>query len=122
MTLCCDDCYSTMIVKVALCVMVPEVAVTVAVDVVDFVVLLVEPPHAVNKPSAAKLTTNNMSSCSRFRFLNPMRQNATARVAAGNSGDLSCWSAAVADAETESVVEVDPPSATVIGFGLKVQV
>jgi hypothetical protein len=118
----CEDCYSTVIVKVALWVMDPEVAVTVAEVVVDLVEeLFDEPPHAVNKLSAAKLTANNKSSCSRFLFLNPMRQNATARVAAGNSGDLSCSSLAAVDAEIESEVEVDPPSKTVIGLGLKVQ-
>lgn len=110
-------------VKVALCVMLPEVAVTVAFVVVGLVVELVdEPPHAVNTPIAAKLTTNNRSTCSRFRFLNPIRQNATASVAAGTSGSLLRWSAAVVDAETESAVDVVPPSATEIVLGLKVQV
>lgn len=101
--------------------MAPEVAVTVTVDVVGCEVALEEPPHAVNKPSAAKLTANNKSRWNRFRFLKPMRQNATASVAAGSSGDLSRWSAAELAADIDSDVVVDPPSATVIGLGLKVQ-
>ena len=61
------------------------VAVMVAVEVVDVVVLVDDPPQPDMNPKPVKRTTRIRNIASRFRFLKPRKQRATAKVA-GKSG------------------------------------
>lgn len=100
----------------------PEVAVMVMVDVTGLVVELLEvPPQAEIRPNPVKRTASIRNRCSRLRFLKPRKQSAAARVA-GKRGMEFRWIIAVVEAGvTVSVVVVVPPSATLIGLGLKEQ-
>jgi hypothetical protein len=114
--------YSTVSVRVALCETLPDVPVTVTVELVAFVVVVVElPPQPESIPNPTRLIAINRSNCSRFRFLNPKKQSATAIAVIGRKGRESCL-AADADGLIVSVAVADWLATTVTGFGLNVQV
>jgi hypothetical protein len=110
------------IVRAALCFTDPDVAVTVAVVVVAFVVdELDEPPHPESTPSPATAIATRTSSINLRLFFRPRKQTAAASVVNGNRGfELTGIAAAVVDGLIESDVLAAPPCGTVIGFGLKV--
>lgn len=116
--------YSTVMENDAVCCMLPDVAVTVTVDVTGLVVVVVDdPPQPENRAKPATLTASSKRSCSRLRFLKPRKQSAIANVAAGKNGpDLRFIADVVEDGLTERDVVEAEPCGTMIGFGLKVQV
>ena len=78
--------YGTVRVKVAVCTNVPDVPVTVMVEVVGAaVVVVVEDPHPLSMVKPIALTTVSISICRRRRFLRPNIHKASAKVASGLS-------------------------------------
>lgn len=100
---------------------VPDVPVTVTVDVTGVVLVVVvedDPPQPVNRPSPIALTASRISSCTPRRFFQPRKQSAAASVAPGRNGlELRRTAAIDADVVTVSVVvdAVVPEGVTVDG-------
>ena len=68
---------------------VPDVPVTVTVDVTGVVLVVVvedDPPQPVNRPSPIALTASRISSCTSRRLFQPRKQSAAASVAPGRNG------------------------------------
>lgn len=108
-----------MTLKLEVADMPPPVAVIVAVEDTGAGVELLElPPQPEIMPKPAKMTTNKRSSCSRFRFLKPMKQRAMAKVTGKNGLKSWCTRAAVAGGVMVSVVVAEaPPGRPVVLLG-----
>jgi hypothetical protein len=109
-----DDQF-TVSVNVAVLFSVPDVAVTVTVEVTGCVPPppppLPDPPHPPSTPDPAAPTASSTSISTRRRFLNPKQQTITATAAPGNSAPEPCRiSAVVEDVLTVNVV-VETPAA-----------
>jgi hypothetical protein len=112
--------------KVVVCEsVVPDVAVTVTVDVTGCeppppppppVEEPAPPPQLVSRPRLATLTASSRSTCKHRRFFQPKQHSATARAEPGSNGRDSRWSVAeLAIVFTVSVVDVVPGGITVNG-------
>ena len=82
------------------CCSVPDVAVTVTVEVVGLGCEF--PPHALSEPSPNAQAASSDRICKRRRFFQPMQHTRAASVAPGNNG-LRSWLRAAVLAETVNV-------------------
>lgn len=99
--------------------MVPEVAVTVTVEVVA---CFEDPPHPESMPKPTAVTASASMICTLRRFLNPKKQRAIANVASGNNG-LELWgTAAVVEMLVIVTVVEAAPDVGVTVAGLKAHV